>query len=317
MERTKGRPTPVKWARIFAENVGFIHERAGRLTPMARAARASRQRWERKQVVEGMGGGGSAPPAAASAVCELSNRQSSGDRARLRRGGAYYSQRGLSDGRRVRSRCYPFSAGGLRRASPEPAAISKGDDLRPLCRRLGAHDVEGEGKLDARPEWTYEALVGQVRSRKRCSCQCDALIVDGGVEPLSPVVSLARMHQSMVSEIGRGPQCLSPARKRRTADWIWLTRALSTAQLRILDAAGRCGTIQTSWRRREIAPSLHREFNIGTGCTCSRQCGAARSDTGDTVQADVSGRRRNEHVAQASRCLCSVQGRATERTSVS
>ncbi len=64
LERTKGRPTSVKWARIFAENVGFIHEGAGRLTPMARAARAARQRWERKQVVEGTGGGNSGPPEA-------------------------------------------------------------------------------------------------------------------------------------------------------------------------------------------------------------------------------------------------------------
>ncbi len=50
--RTKGRPTPCKWARIFAENVGYVHERAGRLTPMARAARAAKQRWERSQAAE-------------------------------------------------------------------------------------------------------------------------------------------------------------------------------------------------------------------------------------------------------------------------
>ena len=42
----KGRETPVKWARTFAENVGFIHERAGRLTPMARSARLARSRRE-------------------------------------------------------------------------------------------------------------------------------------------------------------------------------------------------------------------------------------------------------------------------------
>jgi len=47
MERTKGRPTPCKWMRIFAENLGFIHERAGRLTPMARAAAAARLRREK------------------------------------------------------------------------------------------------------------------------------------------------------------------------------------------------------------------------------------------------------------------------------
>jgi hypothetical protein len=45
MRRTRGRPTPVKWARIFAQNLGYVHERAGRLTPMARAAAAARSRW--------------------------------------------------------------------------------------------------------------------------------------------------------------------------------------------------------------------------------------------------------------------------------
>ncbi len=52
LERTKGRPTPVKWVRIFAENIGFIHERAGRLTPMARSAQYARRRRERAQSAE-------------------------------------------------------------------------------------------------------------------------------------------------------------------------------------------------------------------------------------------------------------------------
>lgn len=52
LERMKGRQTPVKWARIFAENIGFIHERAGRLTPMARAAQSARRRRERAQSAE-------------------------------------------------------------------------------------------------------------------------------------------------------------------------------------------------------------------------------------------------------------------------
>jgi hypothetical protein len=52
LERTKGRPTPVKWVRIFAENIGFIHERAGRLTPMARSAQSARRRRERAQSAE-------------------------------------------------------------------------------------------------------------------------------------------------------------------------------------------------------------------------------------------------------------------------
>lgn len=45
LAKTSGRPTPIKWARIFAKNLGRAHERAGRLTPMARVARAARRRW--------------------------------------------------------------------------------------------------------------------------------------------------------------------------------------------------------------------------------------------------------------------------------
>ena len=48
----EGRETPVKWARTFAETVGFIHERAGRLTPMARSAQSARRRRERAQSAE-------------------------------------------------------------------------------------------------------------------------------------------------------------------------------------------------------------------------------------------------------------------------
>lgn len=56
LERTNGRSTSAKWARIFAENVGYIHERAGRLTPMARAAAAARQRRKKSKGSDDEGG---------------------------------------------------------------------------------------------------------------------------------------------------------------------------------------------------------------------------------------------------------------------
>jgi hypothetical protein len=49
MKRTSGRPTACKWVRTLAENVGFIHQRAGRLTPMARAAQAAQLRWGKSE----------------------------------------------------------------------------------------------------------------------------------------------------------------------------------------------------------------------------------------------------------------------------
>ena len=49
LDRKPGRVTSGKWARAFAETLGYQHDRAGRSTPMARKAQAARRVWEQKQ----------------------------------------------------------------------------------------------------------------------------------------------------------------------------------------------------------------------------------------------------------------------------
>lgn len=58
--KKKGRLTPCKWARTFAENLGYVHDRAGRATPMARQAQAARRRWEQKRDTAPPASGGDA-----------------------------------------------------------------------------------------------------------------------------------------------------------------------------------------------------------------------------------------------------------------